>query len=311
MIRRLVIAAAVCPALHAEPAAVDILRVEIPSQGIVWDAPAEWDGMALSARASWIRRWSLATGNADAPWHEAKLVGTCVPSAKVTVKTLDPEGKTPRTRIDQPFTLDIEIGGLLTDMGLPESVSQVLLERHLRSGAHEETRSACISSNGLTRLRFPASALVADDATRARGVEEFEVHTLAGDGSTPTRIGGAEVRVLPVASGTIGGVEQGGIVREAPRVTAAMTDLYPMSETRLIVFKGTTYQAVTGTTLRTRKLRGDECVDAKFAATDLDPYLAADGTYTLALVSDTIYGRELLAEPVTFHLRRQLQASVR
>ena len=36
----------------------------------------------------------------------------------------------------------------------------------------------------------------------------------------------------------------------------------------------------------------------------LDNHLSEDGTYTLALMSDTIYGRELLCDPLTFSVER-------
>jgi hypothetical protein len=32
--------------------------------------------------------------------------------------------------------------------------------------------------------------------------------------------------------------------------------------------------------------------------------MTANGTYTLALVSETVYGRELLCAPITFELQR-------
>lgn len=307
MIRRFVIAAALCPVLDAE--AVDIRRVEIPSSGIVWDAPA--DASPAASRASWIREWSITGADASDAWIDARLAGTCVPSASVTVKTLDPDGETPRTRIDQSFTLSIELGGLLTGMEFPSSVSKVLLERRLLPAADREveSRTALISCNGLTRLRFPASALTATDPTRARGEEEFVIHTLAGDGTTPTRLGGSKLRVFPVASGSIEGIENGGVVHQLPRLVVTMRDLYPTSDNRLMLFPGSQVNGNRGLTIRTRKVRGEECVDAGFAVDDLERQVAADGTYTLALVSDTVFGRELLSEPVTFQLSRHLQAS--
>ena len=310
MIRPAVILALAAPLLHAERSAVEFRRVEIPDQGIVWDAPADAVPPSRTARVFWQRTWQLEPRKTELPWSEASLRGASVPTAAVTVRTLDPEGETPRTRIDQPFVVEIEVGGLLSGMDFPESVSKVLFERRLEAaGEATESRRILLGSNGLSRLRFPASALTADDATRARGEEEFVVHTLAGDGRTPTRIGGSKVRVFPVASGRIDGIRSGETIDHAPRLKISMTDLYPTSENRLMLFPGTSVNGRTGETLRERNIEAATCKNASFAVGDLDRHLAEDGTYTLALISDTVYGRELLADPITFQVRRNLQAS--
>lgn len=311
MIRQAVILALAAPLLHADASAVEFRRVEVPGQGIVWDAPSETVPSAAMARIFWQRTWHLDSRRMEAPWSDASLRGPAVPTATVTVRTLDPEGETPRTRIDQPFIVEVELGGLLTGMDFPESVSKVLFERRLEStGDEPETRRILLGSNGLSRLRFPASGLTADDATRARGEEEFVVHTLAGDGRTPTRIGGARVRVFPVASGRIEGIRSGETIEHAPELKIAMTDLYPTSENRLILFEGSSVNGRAGKTLRWKNIEAENCEDTSFPFKNLDRHLSGDGTYTLALISDTVYGRELLAEPVTFQVRQNLQASV-
>ncbi|MCB1132085.1 MAG: hypothetical protein KDN05_13215 [Verrucomicrobiae bacterium] len=310
MIRQAVILALAAPLLHASESAVEFRRVEVPGQWIVWDAPCEADPSPAAARVFWQRTWQLDSRRMESPWSDACLRGPAVPTAAVTVRTLDPKGKTPRTRIDQPFVVEVEIGGLLSGMDFPDSVSKVLLERRLESADEEpESRRILLGSNGLNRLRFPASGLNADDPTRARGEEEFIVHTLAGDGRTPTRIGGARVLVLPVASGRIVGIRSGETIDHAPQLKIVMTDLYPTSANRLILFPGSSVNGRSGKTLRLRNIDAENCANVSFSFKTLDRHLSGDGTYTLALISDTVYGRELLADPITFQVRRNLQAS--
>jgi hypothetical protein len=111
--------------------------------------------------------WTIEQTAAKEYLLDQKMVNAYLPTADIKVTTLDPYGRVARTRIDQPFSVEINISGLLTGLDLPPSASSVLLERHLASyqagqPAPEAAKvlagtpfsSAYLNANGKMVLRF-------------------------------------------------------------------------------------------------------------------------------------------------------------
>lgn len=285
---------------------VDLVRQTTGAGKVVWDMPAVGgrlpEVMFPGKQSTLSQYWSIDGSTGGEHLLDEKLAGAYIPSATLRVTTLDPDGRTPRTRVDQPFTVDLHISGLLAGPGFPRSASSVLLERRLGGESHAR---GYVSDNGRTSLRFEASSLTAKDPTKARGVERFVVHALSGGGDTAGPLASATLEVLPVASGSIRGIRHGATLRgRVPTLTLDLRDLYPKSDTRLLLFKGTQIQGVEGTPLKSVVIDLETCAHRKLTLHDLGSQLSAGGTYTLALVSDTVYGRELLCDPLTFHLIR-------
>jgi hypothetical protein len=289
--------------------------------GVVWDMPVKpGDGFPsapdLTRSGTLYQLWSLGTTQAEESLVDQKLVGSYLPAAELRIKTLDPQGRVPRTRVDQPFTVEIGINGLISGAGLPRAATSVLLERHLASypsgdaalepsqvRANDPQGCGYISSNGRTVLRFPASSLAAPDPTKAFGEEHFVIHTLS-DGSLPqTQIASGIVQVWPIASGAIHGICPGETLSgPIPDIGLELKDLYPRSESHLMLFKGTQFNGTPGTIVKSHLLDGETGESTRLHITGLGDLTATGGTYTLALVSDTVYGRELLCDAVTFHV---------
>lgn len=308
---------ATLPATVLADEAVTILRRTEAKTGVIWDMPPTPHGEKFLAEAAAHRtalyeQW-LVGGN---PWEtlvDQRLAGAGLPSVSLTIRTLDPDGKTPRTRVDQGFNLDIGISGLLSGLDLPPSMSRLLLERHLATAAENPFANpphsrGFLCDNGKTSLSFPASAITAADPTKAAGEEIFMVHSLAGNGRLPTQLATARVQVLPVASGAIHGIRHGATLDPSspPDLTLSLHDLYPNSETHLLLFKGRQFNGTEPTVIRTCPIRSEQCENRSLTVTDLASNLHGEGFHTLALVSDTIYGRELLCDPITFELRPTL-----
>lgn len=291
--------------------------------GVLWDqpagtAPASADAAAFLRSGTLMQTWEIDPTREQEHLTEQKVTAPYLPTAQITVRTLDPEGPIPRTRVDQPFTVEIQTAGLLTCPGLPISASSVLLERHLGNQLPEEappdpaavrsgepSASGLISANGLTKLRFAASALRATDPTKACGEEHFVLHVLASDSLPHTQIAAGVVQVWPVASATINGIATGDtLTGRMPDLRLALHDLYPRSETTLILFEGTQINGTPGTPVISFPLNRPTCESHVIGVSDLDAKIATNGTYTLALISETVFGRELLCDPVTFDVER-------
>lgn len=305
---------------------VNFIRQQQQGNGVVWDMPVAATGSSIAALnlesdGALFQLWSVEQGSAKDYLLDQKLVGAYLPAADVKVTTLDPYSRRPRTRVDQPFTVEINVSGLLPGNDFPIAASNVLLERHLGSYQNgtfsldpaktvsgAPFSNAYISLNGKTVLRFEASALTAADPTKATGEEHFVIHSLADGTVTQTQIASGSVQVWPVASGAIKGIANGDKIRfQIPPVELLLNDLYPRSDTYLMLFEGTSVNGTEGTIVKAYPLDRETSESTVIAVPELDSKITKDGTHTLALVSDTIYGRELLCEPVTFSVSRTLR----
>jgi hypothetical protein len=291
--------------------------------GVQWDQPTDaTPATAYPRSGTLIQSWSIDSSRGLEFLADQKITASYLPSAEITVRTLDPEGRIPRTRVDQPFTVEIQAAGLLTGPGMPVSASSVLLERHLanylpdddcldpaavRSGT--PSASGLIRANGITKLRFAASALRAADPTKACGEEHFVIHVPAADSLPHTQLAAAVVQVWPVASATISGISPGEtLTGRLPELSLALHDLYPHSDTSLLLFEGTQINGAEGTPIMSFPLNRKTCESHVIGVSDLDAKISANGTYTLALVSETVFGRELLCDPLTFQVERAAPA---
>ncbi len=296
--------------------------------GVVWDMPvaavgAASSALALDASGALFQLWTIQQSPVQDYLLDQKLVGAYLPTADIKVITLDPNGKVPRTRVDQPFTVEVSVAGLLTGSGLPLASTQVLFEQHIASYPTGQTTllasqvqsntplySGYLASNGKTIFKFPASSLKATDPTKALGEEHFVVHALSDGTLSQTQIASNFVQVWPVASGQIKGIANSDLIRfEIPKIEILLNDLYPRSDTYLMLYEGNQYNGVTGTIVKAYPVDRDTTTSTVIPVTELDSKLTKDGTYTLAIVSQTVYGLELIAPTVTIQVRRSLQVN--
>lgn len=312
----------------AQSTYLNFIRQSQQGTGIVWDMPVAPVGtgpsaLALESQGALFQLWTIEQTKAIDHLLDQKLVGAYLPIADIKVITLDPDGKVPRTRVDQPFTVEIDIQGLLPGADLPQAASQVLLGQHIASYAPGSTTldpiqvlgqtplsTGYISHNGKTKLKFPASSLKATDPTKALGEEHFVVHALSDGSISQTQIASAHVQVWPVASGEIKGITHGDLLRfQTPQIELILNDLYPRSDTYFMLYKGTTVNGGTGSLVKSYPMDRDAVESTVIRVDELDSQLTEDGTYTLALMSETVYGTEFLCPPVTFHVKRTLHVN--
>lgn len=297
----------------------------LQQNAIDWDMPVDDAGTAASALAiesggSLFQLWTIEQTKAKDYLLDQKLVGAYIPKADIKITTLDPYAHALRTRVDQPFYVEIQVADLLTGSGLPVSATKVLLEQHTQSYVNGEVSlepaivaantplySSYISQNGSTILKFAASSLKANDPTKALGEEHFIVHALADGAITQSQIASAHVQVWPVASGTILGIKPGEELRYLiPTLQLNLNDLYPRSDTHLMVYEGVAINGVEGKLVKSFPVDRDRSVTTILEVTELTDKIGADGTYTIALMSETVYGTELLCAPITFNVKRTI-----
>lgn len=297
----------------------------LQQKAIVWDMPVADAGSAASALAlessgSLFQLWTIDQAKAKDYLLDQKVVGAYLPKADIKITTLDPYRHATRTRVDQPFTVTIEVANLLTSSGLPDSSTKVLLEQHTQSyvngvfslepavvAANAPLYSSYISQNGSTVMKFAASSLKATDPTKALGEEHFIVHALSDGTITQSQIASAHVQVWPVASGAILGIKPGEELRYLiPTLQLNLNDLYPRSDTYLMLYEGNSINGVEGKLVKAFPWDSENSVSKILEVTELTDKIGADGTYTIALMSETVYGMELLCKPIPFTVKRTI-----
>lgn len=307
---------------------VNFIRQKQQDSNVVWDMPVPQQGAAPSAllletSGALFQLFTINETSQTDYLLDQKLVGTYLPSAAVKVTTLDPYQKVTRTRVDKPFTVEIEIGGLMANPSGPAEANQVRLERHLGSYEGEShtldasalihstpAETALLDTNTLTRLEFSASSVPSKDPLKAKGEEHFTVFSAGSGELGNTQLATGFVQVWPVATGEIKGIEPGQEVRfDSPALELILHDLYPRSDTHLILYKGEGIHGQELATLQSYSLDQDHSQSTVIPVDSLDKHIVDDGTYTLALVTDTVFGRDLLAEMVTFVIHRNIHVN--
>ena len=307
----------------------NFVRQTQQSTGVVWSMSVNPKGAAasqglLEKDGSLFQLWTVNQATAAEYLLDQKLVGAYMPSATVTVQTLDPYSLRPRTRADQPFTVTVDVAGLVSGANVPDAAKRVVLEHHLASykpgkpfptpaqaTAGVPKSSVSLYNNGATKVTFDVTSLTGtgEDSTTASGEEHFVVHALADGTFTQSQIASASVQIWPVASGSITGINEGDKIRShAPTLTVTMTDLYPRSGTYLQAYMGPVGPATNPKRVGdwAKVLDGSTSASELLTVSDYDDVFPVDGTYTIELVTETPFGVERL-DWVTFTVDREIE----
>jgi len=306
----------------------NFIRQTQQETGVVWNMPVISKGQSASSgilegKGSLFQLWTIETATAKDYLLDQKLVGAYLPAATVTVKTVDPYTKVPRTRADQPFTVTYQVSGLLAGANLPVASTRVLLEQYTKAyTTFDQTSiplttaisgtpfsSAYITNNGTSTLTFPVTSLKAADSSKLKGEEHFVIHALSDGTITQTQIASALVQVWPVTSGGVQGITAGQKIRfSLPPLTATYTDVYPGASVWLQIYKGTQKLGTEGV-----RLPGSDWTNtwdySKGKITTVSDYSSlatTDGDYTIEMLTLTPFGLERLSY-VTFSVDRTLQ----
>ncbi len=327
----LLLGALLCTPLASHAAGegyANFLRQTQQNTGVVWSVPVDAEGSAgspglLEEDGALFQLWTIEQETAKEYLLDQKLVGTYLPRAGVSISTLDPYTKVPRTRVDKPFTVTVEVSGLLAGTGLPVAATKVLVEQHLANYTAGTTSftpaeatsgtpaaSAYLAQNGPTSFSFAVTNLKASDLRYARGEEHYVVHALSDGAFTQSQIAAAHLQVWPMATGSIEGISDGDRIRSrGPELTLRMTGLYPDNSTYLQVYEGGKAPGTKGKKLNAsnRTWDSDVPLDDVRTFSGYDAVFEKDGTYTMELLTDTPFGKGEILDSVTFSVDRALE----
>jgi hypothetical protein len=304
----------------------NIVRQIQQGSGVVWDMQnvaatgAATSALLLENGGSLFQLWTIDQRIPKDYLLDQKLVGAYMPKADVKITSLDPYVET-CTRVDQLFTVEIQVSDLLRGTGIPEAACKVNLQRCLGSfptgqtsldpnvvAANTPFESSLITQNGKTTLKFAASALTATNPLKASGEEHFIVNTLADGSITQTRIASSKIKIWPIATGSISGITPGAEYRSTiPTVQLALNDLYPRSDTFFMLYEGS---GGTGKLVRpSHPCDSTTPQSTNITSDELNSLITKDGTYTVALMSTTVFDTRLLCDTVTFSVKRTISVN--
>lgn len=248
--------------------------VQVPltgGQGIpkLVNAQGSSPSLPIGEKGSRFELWGLQyINNAFVSEHliDTTETGTYKPDVlAMNITTGDPWPSFARTRVDQPFTVNIDVEGLLPrGVDVPIASQMLLVEHHVDlypygsyDGSQvESTRlvnSFTIESNGLSSYPFQNTNLLdpsnPSETYKRAGRERFIVYALA-DGAAPQRIlKEQQVVILPYSSGELLDIDPDIDHIEIPSFTASLERLYPSGDTWVEFYEGPYSPSKRGTRL--------------------------------------------------------------
>jgi hypothetical protein len=306
---------------------VNFVRQTQQTTGVVWSMSVTPQGNApsqglLESGGALFQLWTVKQDTATDYLLDQKLVGAYMPTANITIQAMDSYQGVPRTRADKPFSVKINVGGLVSGTGVQDAAKRVLLEHHVKNYTTAQPSftpaqatsgtpksSASIYTNGPTDLNFAVTNLTGGaDPTKVSGEEHFVVHALADGAYTQSKIAGAHVQVWAVTSGTISGIQPDEVIGSAtPPLTVAIYDPYPGSGTYLqatsVKDPANPIRIVGGTWNQPIERSQPE---KQLFPEDYEYAFPVDGDYVLELINESPFGKERL-HSVPIRVDRKLE----
>ena len=243
-----------------------------------------------------------------------EVVGAYLPQASLQITTADPYRQgIPRTRVDQPFLVSYTVGGLEPNNAeAPEAAKRVIFDHRLATtlltsevrqpdptATPELVSQSEIVTNGSESERYLAS-LAGDDPFSESGIETFTINAIPDGQIASLELAKAQVEIWPLATATFNGIEEDKYAA-IPAFTVDLTKVYPTSETYLQIYPGPAEVGKVGTKITSSLLSIDGNVsrDKTLSFPNLARFLTAEGFYTIEVVTETVFGVEVL-EKLTF-----------
>lgn len=308
---------------------------------VEWDVTVAAQGSMISPEGvgpagSLYQLWSVHKLTATEFHLDEQFVSAYTPEAAITIRTADPYGPIPRTRVDQPFSVRIDVDGLLdglTDADgvlIPSSAKQVLLTHDgglYVPGTHvfdptlenpySELATATIKSNGNFDLDYAMTNIKGKGTSpmKMEGEEVWTISTLelSDDGKTLVKgdqLERAVLQIWPLASATLSGWDSTQVYEDIPPLTVGLKNLYPDSSTWLRVYAGapqanpsdpteiqSSYVVIKDSIPRSRALN----------LADLNSYFPRNGDYTVEVIHQTPFGTEMLAQIYPIKVERKIE----
>ena len=319
---------AACPHLQAQSSNfANFIRQKQQPTGVIWDMPVNTAGenlspLAINPGGAQFELWTVNNVTAKDYLLESRYVGAYVPMANVTITSEDPYAVIPRTRADRPFTVSVQMDGLITgDPNAPEAATMVNFLRHVQSYGTSGTGSGLdrsqatllmnedITTNGTHTYSFAINSVPGANRAKIRGEERFSVFSLPDYQAPEMQLSSQFIQIWPVADASIAGMTPGQVVRfQAPALTLTLNDLYPDSHTYAQVYKGSPQLGKSGTIVPGSSIVINDTVPQSrvLSLVNYDSAFTDDGTWTMEILTKTPFGLERLSY-VSFSLDRTIQ----
>ncbi|NNC89857.1 MAG: hypothetical protein HKN82_15475 [Akkermansiaceae bacterium] len=247
------------------------------------------------------------------------FVSTYTPEAKLAVVTEDPYDAIPRTRVDRPFSISVNIKGMTHaapaagDVVLPAAAQKVLLSHkayNYPEGVHSlegrdnpaeiDVGTALLRGNGTTVINYATNHLTAPDLTKAEGEEVWTISALNDWGWEGEVLESKKVQIWPIADASITGIDPNKRYSNLPPINVKYNDLYPASETWVHIYPGPPVANATNfTDIPDGYWKAVDSVPESPPAkvlTGIDHLFPEEGAYTMEVVHQTPFGLDVLTQ---------------
>lgn len=241
---------------------------------------------------------------------DTEVVGAYEPTGSIRIITPDSDykGAIPRTRIDQGYKLRVPVSGLiLNDTSAPLAATRVLLDHNVASysggmedanlGVEQDFAQRALKDNKTFRFNFSTANIPGTDVYADAGMEYVRLYSYADATTAKTLLGEGLVQVWPMARAAFTGIEENAVYKEVPEVRVELTNLYPDSETWLVVHEGTNTTGE-GERVNEAAIVVDDDVprNTTLVFRELTDYVTEAGNWTFEVITETPFGKERLAE---------------
>ena len=322
MKKHLLLLAAAAPCMVSADSTdyVNFVRQIQQDSGVEWDMNVAPNGTKISptgvsVAGSFFELWAIHNRSVSEYRLDEQYVTSYTPNATITIVTGDPYLSIPRTRVDQPFQVQISVAGLIEENDpnyatAPDAAKWVDYTNYTFAypdGAYsfEDARNPVgtvvtegyMEETANTSITFSATNLTGPDLTQVMGEEVFTITAQADYGASATILDSEKVQIWPIATGTISGVDPSRYYEQVPPVSVSLVNLYPDSTTYLRIYPGS----------RKERPDGIKIVNSSFVIIEdsipqgrdltvksLDRYFTEEGIHTVELLHRTPFGTDLL-----------------
>ena len=322
MKKLLLLLAASAPSMaHAAPEDyVNFVRQIQQDSGIEWDMGILPSGTkvsptGVSTSGSFFELWAIHNVSVTEYRLDEQYVTAYTPNATVNIVTGDPYLPIARTRVDQPFQVQISVKGLIDESDpnyatAPDAAKWVDYTNYTfaypdEAFSFEDVKNPVgtvvtegyMEQTANTTITFSATNLTGPDLTEVKGEEVFTITAQADYGVSATILDSDKVQIWPIATGEISGISPARYYEEVPPISVNLGNLYPDSTTYVRIYPGPQKENPEG--IKTVNSSFVIIEDSIPQSRDLvvkavDQYFTEEGLHTIELLHRTPFGTDLL-----------------
>ncbi len=334
MKKSVLLLASVLPAtLYADPDDyVNFIRQIQQDSGVEWDVTVPPSGNAISptgvsSDGAFFELWSIHNESVSEFLLDEQYVTAYTPNATIRIVTGDPYRAIRRTRVDQPFQVQITVTGLIDESDpnyatAPDASKWVdythstfsypeggYTFKKVENPLGNVVAEGFMEKTARTSVTFFASNLSGPDLTKVTGEEVFTISAQADYGVSATVLDSEKIQIWPVATGTIRGTDPTEYYEQVPPIQVNLENLYPHSTTYIRVYEGPpTSSPAKYSVVNTSYVIIEDSIpqNRSLVIREVDQFVTEEGLHTIELLHRTPFGTDLLAS-TQVHVDRTIE----